>query len=65
VYDALSNRRPYKQAWGEDDIVKEMRREAAAGRLDTECVESLLAAVEARQAILTRFADHVTDSASV
>jgi HD-GYP domain-containing protein (c-di-GMP phosphodiesterase class II) len=65
VYDALSNRRPYKQAWGEDDIVKEMRREAAAGRLDTECVESLLAAVEARQAILTRFADQVTDSASV
>ena len=65
VYDALSNRRPYKQAWGEDDIVKEMRREAAAGRLDTECVESLLAAVEARQAILIRFADQVTDSASV
>lgn len=65
VYDALSNRRPYKQAWGEDDIVKEMRQEAAAGRLDTECVESLLAAVEARQAILTRFADQVTDSASV
>ena len=65
VYDALSNRRPYKQAWGEDDIVKEMRQEAAAGRLDAECVESLLAAVEARQAILTRFADQVTDSASV
>jgi HD-GYP domain-containing protein (c-di-GMP phosphodiesterase class II) len=60
VYDALSNKRPYKQAWGETEILAEMRKEATAGRLDGECVEALLAAVEARHTILARFADQVT-----
>jgi HD-GYP domain-containing protein (c-di-GMP phosphodiesterase class II) len=60
VYDALSNKRPYKLAWEEAAIVAEMRQEAAAGRLDAECVEALLAAVDSRHAILARFADQVT-----
>ena len=59
VYDALANRRPYKQAWGEAEIVAEMRKEAAAGRLDSACVEALLAAREARQTIMARFADQM------
>jgi len=57
VYDALSNRRPYKQPWSEADIAAEMSREAAAGRLDAECVAVLMAARAERLAIQTRFAD--------
>ena len=57
VYDALSNRRPYKEPWNEEDIEREMRHEAAAGRLDLECVDVLLAAREARLLIGQKFAD--------
>lgn len=60
VYDALSNRRPYKAPWTEADIVSEMRAEVAAGRLDPECVEALLAAREARHDVQARFVDQVT-----
>ena len=34
VYDALSNRRPYKEPWSEADIAAELERETTAGRLD-------------------------------
>jgi HD-GYP domain-containing protein (c-di-GMP phosphodiesterase class II) len=57
VYDALSNRRPYKAPWFEDDVQAEMRHEAADGRLDTDCVEALLNAREARLLIHQKFAD--------
>jgi len=55
VYDALSNRRPYKKPWTEEAIVTELRREADLGRLDHDCVEALLTAKAERQAILSRF----------
>lgn len=57
VYDALSNRRPYKAPWFEEDVQTEMRKEADAGRLDKECVEALLNAREARLLIHQKFAD--------
>lgn len=57
VYDALSNCRPYKAPWSEAEIVAEMCAEAAAGRLDKDCVQALLAARDARLAIQLRFAD--------
>jgi HD-GYP domain-containing protein (c-di-GMP phosphodiesterase class II) len=57
VYDALTNRRAYKEAWDESDVVAEMQRQAQAGQLDGECVDALLAAREARAAIKLRFAD--------
>ncbi len=59
VYDALTNRRPYKEPWSESAVQREMRREAAKGRLDHDCVEALLGAHEARQLISQRFADTV------
>lgn len=61
VYDALSNRRPYKQPWTEAEIAAEMAREVAAGRLDGECVAVLMAAQAERQAIQARFADQPSD----
>lgn len=60
VYDALSNRRPYKKPWSEEEVAAELRKESAAGRLDGDCVEALLNAREEREAILQRYSDTQT-----
>lgn len=57
VYDALSNRRPYKQAWSQDDCMLELRKEMACGRLDELCTEALVSAQSARLEIQAKFAD--------
>ena len=57
VYDALSNRRPYKEPWTEEAIVVELQKEVALGRLDADCVRVLLAADAQRAAIKARLAD--------
>jgi HD-GYP domain-containing protein (c-di-GMP phosphodiesterase class II) len=57
VYDALSNARPYKQAWTEDQIVQELNREVALGRLDGECVQALMSAAAERAEIQKQFKD--------
>jgi HD-GYP domain-containing protein (c-di-GMP phosphodiesterase class II) len=51
VYDALSNRRPYKLAWTEEDTARELDQEVRLGRLDADCVAALMNAREARLAI--------------
>lgn len=57
VYDALSNRRAYKDSWDDEAVCTELRAEVAAGLLDADCVEALLVAKEARASIQLRFAD--------
>ena len=57
VYDALSNRRPYKAAWTEEAIAAELTKEVSMGRLDKECVDALWAAKGERSAIQIRLAD--------
>lgn len=57
VYDALTNRRPYKKPWDEEAVIVELRKEAALNRLDASCVEALLAARAKRLEIQQRFAD--------
>lgn len=57
VYDALSNVRPYKRAWTEDQIVEELNREVASGRLDGECVQALMSEAAARAEIQRQFKD--------
>ena len=59
VYDALSNKRPYKEPWREEEIVAELRKEAGLRRLDSQCVEALIAAKEQRLAIQVQFADKI------
>lgn len=59
VYDALSTARPYKTAWTEEDVIAELQKEVAAGRLDAICVAALLNATEERLTIQARFADPV------
>ena len=57
VYDALCNRRPYKEPWVEDAVQVELRSEVDKGRLDADCVATLLDAREARLLIQQKFAD--------
>jgi len=57
VYDALSNKRPYKKAWTEEAIVAEMQKEAMCGRLDADCVDALLSFEAERHAIMQRCGD--------
>jgi HD-GYP domain-containing protein (c-di-GMP phosphodiesterase class II) len=57
VYDALSNRRAYKNSWDGEAVCAELRAEANAGLLDKDCVEALLSAKEERASIKQRFAD--------
>ena len=60
VFDALTNRRAYKESWAVDAVAAELRAEAAAGLLDAECVEILLAAKDACADIQQRFADRAS-----
>ena len=57
VYDALTNRRAYKESWDEEAVAQELQRAVAAGQLDADCVAALMGAREARAAIKLRFAD--------
>jgi len=57
VYDALSNKRPYKKAWSEEETVAELRKEAALHRLDSDCVEALISARSERLQIQKMFED--------
>ena len=59
VYDALSTIRPYKKAWSEEDVIAELHKEVAVGRLDADCVTALLNATEERLQIQTQFADPI------
>jgi HD-GYP domain-containing protein (c-di-GMP phosphodiesterase class II) len=57
VYDALSNVRPYKRSWSEEEIVAEFASEVAKGRLDGDCVDALMSAHEQRKEISSKFVD--------
>jgi len=57
VYDALSNKRPYKEPWGEQEIRRELALEVSRGRLDSDCVRVLLECAEQRAEIAAAHAD--------
>jgi HD-GYP domain-containing protein (c-di-GMP phosphodiesterase class II) len=57
VYDALSNRRPYKEPWSAEDIRCELELEVSRGRLDADCVRVLLACEIQRAEISLMHAD--------
>jgi HD-GYP domain-containing protein (c-di-GMP phosphodiesterase class II) len=58
VYDALSNRRPYKEPWSAEDVQCELELEVSRGRLDSDCVRVLLACEVQRAEIALQHADH-------
>lgn len=57
VYDALSNRRPYKEPWNEQQIRQELALEVERGRLDGDCVKTLLDCAAQRAEIAHAHAD--------
>lgn len=56
VYDALSSRRCYKAAWGQEEVLAEMKR-SAGNQFDPELIDILLESVDVLQAIAQRFPD--------
>lgn len=58
VYDALSNRRPYKEPWSAEEVQCELELEVSRGRLDGDCVRVLLACEVQRAEIALQHADH-------
>jgi HD-GYP domain-containing protein (c-di-GMP phosphodiesterase class II) len=54
VFDALTSRRPYKDAWSNDEAVAMLRR-MAGEQLDGECVEALVANRAEVEAIQAQF----------
>ena len=57
VYDALSNKRPYKEPWSASEIQRELEIEVSRGRLDGDCVRVLLACEVQRTEISLMHAD--------
>ncbi len=56
VFDALTSRRPYKEAWSNHDAYAMLQR-LAGGQLDKECVEALVSNKEQVETIQREFAE--------
>ncbi|MBC03837.1 MAG: phosphohydrolase [Phycisphaerae bacterium] len=56
VYDALSTRRAYKDAWPEDQVLENLRRDSGA-HFDPELVDLLLANIDEMRLVRSRFID--------
>lgn len=57
VFDALTSRRPYKAAWSNERALAAIAAEAAAGKLDPECVAALAACPAEIAEIQARFVE--------
>ncbi|MDA8232127.1 MAG: HD domain-containing protein [Magnetospirillum sp.] len=60
VFDALTSKRPYKDAWSNERALDLLRREAGR-KLDADCVAIMLENVPAIEDIQSRFGDSATD----
>jgi HD-GYP domain-containing protein (c-di-GMP phosphodiesterase class II) len=58
VFDALTSRRPYKQAWSNDDAFA-MLRKLSGTKLDSNCVNALISSREKVEEIQQRFQENV------
>ncbi|HEC18139.1 MAG TPA: HD domain-containing protein [Gammaproteobacteria bacterium] len=56
VFDALTSKRPYKEAWSNHDAYAMLQR-LAGGQLDKECVDALIANKEEVEKIQREFAE--------
>lgn len=57
VYDALRNKRVYKEAWTEDEVLKEMRSLSGV-KFDPELVDIFFDVLPSIQTIAEKYADH-------
>jgi response regulator RpfG family c-di-GMP phosphodiesterase len=60
VYDALSCRRVYKNAWAEEEVLAELQKESGK-HFDPEVIEAFFATLEMIRAIAKQFPDIETD----
>jgi len=56
VYDALSTKRAYKDAWKEEDVLHELQR-GAGKQFDSEMVDALLDCLDVLRSIAQRYAE--------
>ena len=56
VFDALTSRRPYKEAWNNQDAYAMLQR-MAGEKLDKDCVDALIVNSEQVEAIQREFAE--------
>lgn len=54
VYDALSNKRAYKDAWKEEDVIQELQK-GAGKHFDPDMVEALLSSLDVLRSIAQRY----------
>lgn len=57
IFDALTSRRPYKEAWSTDEAFAELRKLAGV-KLDADCVEALIRHRSEVEEIRNRFMEH-------
>jgi HD-GYP domain-containing protein (c-di-GMP phosphodiesterase class II) len=58
VFDALTSRRPYKQAWSNDDAFA-MLRKLSGTKLDPNCVDALIQNRDKVEEIQRRFQENI------
>lgn len=56
VYDALSSKRVYKQAWSEEDVLSEIKKDSGK-KFDPELVEIFLESADLMRSIKSRYPD--------
>lgn len=57
IFDALTTKRPYKEAWPVERAMDELRAMAARGKLNADCVEALERGLPLVRAAMERFVD--------
>jgi HD-GYP domain-containing protein (c-di-GMP phosphodiesterase class II) len=57
IFDALTSKRIYKEAWTVDEALEALGKMAAEGKLDAECVAALRARKDEAVAIIERFGE--------
>lgn len=58
IFDALTSRRPYKQAWGNDEAFT-MLKQLSGPKLDPDCVTALIESREEIESIQRRFEENM------
>ncbi|MFM8230344.1 MAG: HD-GYP domain-containing protein, partial [Chthoniobacterales bacterium] len=60
IFDALTSKRIYKDAWGIDQALDTLDKMASEGKLDKDCVDALRANKEEARQIIERFGEAVS-----
>ena len=61
IYDALTSFRPYKTVWDQRSALAELQRMAEAGKLDADCVQTMIDHADEVTRIQQRYADPPPD----